>query len=76
MIKEISRVKLQFKNTSDPSDIIELQSSKEFFTEGKADEFLKKILEICSPIHEAKRYKVEVWYDTEETLTAKPNQKA
>jgi len=64
MYEEIPRIKVQFKSISDPSEVIELQSSKEFFTAEEAREFSKKILEICAPMHEAGRYEVEVIFPT------------
>ena len=72
MIEEISRIKLQFKSLSKPSDIIEFQTTKEFFTRGEADELLLKIKGICSPIDEAKHYEVHAWSELRKTTSEIP----
>lgn len=69
MIEHASKVKLQFKNVSDPSEVIEFQSTREFDSE-EADEFVKKIHGICAPIHNAKVYEVELFHKKRKTSSS------
>lgn len=62
MIEEKSKVKLIFKSLSEPSEIIEFRS-KEKFDSAEAEKFMKKILGICAPIHDAKIYDVELFHE-------------
>lgn len=62
-----SKIRLQFKQLSEPKEIIEFQS-REKFDLAEADGFAKKILGICAPIHDAKIYDVELF--KEETKTS------
>ncbi len=62
MFEEKSKVRLQFKQLSEPNEIIEFQSMEKFDSE-EADEFMKKIMGICAPIHDAKIYDVSVSYE-------------
>ena len=62
-----SKVRLQFKQLSEPKEIIEFQSKEKFDSE-EADEFAKKILGICAPIRDAKVYDVRLF--KEETKTS------
>ena len=60
MMEGKSKVRLQFKQLSEPKEIIEFQSRGKFDL-AEADEFMKKILGICAPIHDAKVYDVELF---------------
>ena len=62
MIEEKSKVRLQFKQLSEPKEIIEFQS-KEKFDSAEALGFIKKMLGICAPIHDAKIYDVGVFHE-------------
>ncbi len=62
MFEEKSKVRLQFKQLSEPNEIIEFQSMEKFDSE-EADKFMKKIMGICAPIHDAKIYDVGVSYE-------------
>ena len=72
MFKDISKFTLRFKSISDPDEVIEFQSMREFDTEEEAEEFVLKIMGICSPIHDAEQYEVKAWFGTEESTTEKP----
>lgn len=74
MIEEKSKVWLQFRQLSEPKEIIEFQS-REKFDLGEADEFAKKILGICAPIHDAKIYDVRLFKEeTKRSLIEIPPQ--
>jgi len=62
VIEEKFKVRLQFKQLSEPKEIIEFQSMKKFDS-AEADEFMKKVMGICAPIHDAKIYDVELFYE-------------
>lgn len=67
MIKEISKVTVQFKNLSEPYEVIELHSSTKFTTEEEAEAFSFKMLGILAPIHEKKEWEVNTFFNTIET---------
>lgn len=72
MYEEIPRVMLQFKSLSEPDEVIEFQSTKEFFTEKEAEELSTRILGICNPIHQAKQYEVNTRFSVKKTTSEIP----
>lgn len=66
MTKEFSKVKVQLKSLSDPGEIVELESPKEFETEEEIEEFVKLVMGILSPVKDQNKYDVNVEYTTEE----------
>lgn len=65
VIEEKSKVRLQFKQLSEPKEIIEFQSMGKFDS-AEALEFAKKILGICAPIHNEGKYTVELFPEERE----------
>jgi hypothetical protein len=73
MFKEFSKVKVQLKSLSDPGEIVELESEKEFDTEEEIEEFVKVIMGILSPVKDQNKYDVHVEYKTKETSGEVPS---
>ena len=62
VIEEKTKVRLRFKSLSEPNEIIEFQSMEKFDA-AEALEFIRKMLGICAPIHDAKVYDVKLFHE-------------